>query len=73
MKKQIFEIEEDPHFYKKYVLYYSEAEVEAIKGLDFGKLNELISDKSQFNIYSISLKQPLNISAAAKSSSNCPS
>jgi len=40
-EEQIFEIEEDPHFYKKYVLYYSDTEVEAIKELDFAKLNEL--------------------------------
>ncbi|MDR6577180.1 ABC-three component system middle component 1 [Pseudomonas salmasensis] len=65
-EEQIFEIEEDPHFYKKYVLYYSEAEVEAIKGLDFGKLNELISDKSQFNIYKKDPTAATKYSAAAK-------
>ncbi|HCD3312514.1 TPA: hypothetical protein NBN53_004423, partial [Enterobacter chengduensis] len=40
-EEQIFEIEEDPHFYKKYVLYYSDTELEAIKGFNFAKLNEL--------------------------------
>ncbi|MCW8276967.1 hypothetical protein IMF27_15840 [Pseudomonas sp. PCH199] len=65
-EEQIFEIEEDPHFYKKYVLYYSEAEVEAIKKLDFEKLNELISDKSQFNIYKKEPTAATKYSAAVK-------
>lgn len=65
-EEQIFEIEEDPHFYKKYVLYYSDTEVEAIKGLDFVKLNELISDKAQFNIYKNEPTAATKYSAAAK-------
>ena len=65
-EEQIFEIEEDPHFYKKYVLYYSDTEVEAIKGLDFSKLNELISDKTQFDIYKKDPTAATKYSAAAK-------
>ncbi|MBK3443120.1 ABC-three component system middle component 1 [Pseudomonas lactis] len=65
-EEQIFEIEEDPHFYKKYVLYYSDTEVEAIKGLNFDEINELISDKSQFNIYKNEPTAPTKYSAAAK-------
>ncbi|QXH44528.1 hypothetical protein KSS93_16720 [Pseudomonas xanthosomatis] len=65
-EEQIFEIEEDPHFYKKYVLYYSDTELEAIKGLDFKKLNKLVSDKSQFNIYKNDPTAPTKYSAAAK-------
>lgn len=65
-EEQIFEIEEDPHFYKKYVLYYSDTEIEAIKGLDFVKLNELISDKVQFNIYKNEPTAATKYSAAAK-------
>lgn len=65
-EEQIFEIEEDPHFYKKYVLYYSEAEIDAIKDLDFKKLNELISDKSQFNIYKKEPTAATKYSAAVK-------
>lgn len=65
-EEQIFEIEEDPHFYKKYVLYYSDTEVEAIKGIKFDKLNELISDKAQFNIYKNEPTAATKYSAAAK-------
>lgn len=65
-EEQIFEIEEDPHFYKKYVLYYSDTEVEAIKGLNFAKLNELISDKKQFDAYKNEPTAATTYSAAAK-------
>lgn len=65
-EEQIFEIEEDPHFYKKYVLYYSDTEIEAIKGLNFDKLNELISDSAQFNIYKKEPTAATKYSAAAK-------
>lgn len=65
-EEQIFEIEEDPHFYKKYVLYYSDTEVEAIKGLNFAKLNELISDKKQFDAYKNEPTAATMYSAAAK-------
>ncbi|MBB6113706.1 hypothetical protein F4826_000584 [Rahnella inusitata] len=65
-EEQIFEIEEDPHFYKKYVLYYSDTEVEAIKGLNFAKLNELISDKKQFDVYKKEPTSATKYSAAAK-------
>lgn len=65
-EEQIFEIEEDPHFYKKYVLYYSDTEIEAIKGLNFAKLNELILDKAQFDIYKNEPTAATKYSAAAK-------
>lgn len=65
-EEQIFEIEEDPHFYKKYVLYYSDTEVEAIKGLNFVKLNELISDKKQFDAYKNEPTAATTYSAVAK-------
>ncbi|MEB6381613.1 hypothetical protein MXM41_22210 [Leclercia adecarboxylata] len=65
-EEQIFEIEEDPHFYKKYVLYYSDTEIEAIKGLNFANLNELISDKKQFDVYKNEPTAATKYSAAAK-------
>ncbi|PPA02202.1 hypothetical protein C4E44_20650 [Pseudomonas sp. MWU12-2312b] len=65
-EEQIFEIEEDPHFYKKYVLYYSDTEVEAIKELDFDQLNSLISNKAQFQIYKKEPTAATKYSAAAK-------
>ncbi len=65
-EEQIFEIEEDPHFYKKYVLYYSDTEVEAIKELNFTKLNELISDKKHFDAYKKEPTSATKYSAVAK-------
>ncbi|WP_349618464.1 ABC-three component system middle component 1 [Azotobacter salinestris] len=63
---QIFEIEEDPHFYKKYVLYYSDAEAEALRGLSFDDLKEIISDKTKFNAYKEDPLAATQYSAAAK-------
>ncbi|MBU9848614.1 ABC-three component system middle component 1 [Rahnella aceris] len=65
-EEQIFAIEEDPHFFKKYVLYYSDAEEEALGGQSFEKLKITIADKSLFNEYK---EQPLTAtqySVAAK-------
>ena len=65
-EEQIFAIEEDPHFFKKYVLYYSDTEQHAIQDYTFNKLVATISDKSQFSNYK---KDPLaatQYSVAAK-------
>lgn len=65
-EEQIFAIEEDPHFFKKYVLYYSDAEDKALQGQSYEKLKETIADKELFNEYK---KQPLTAmqySVAAK-------
>ncbi|WP_426935271.1 ABC-three component system middle component 1 [Pseudomonas fulva] len=65
-EEQIFAIEEDPHFFKKYVLYYSDTEQHAINDYTFEKLKATVSDKSQFRNYK---KDPLvatQYSVAAK-------
>lgn len=65
-EEQIFEIEEDPHFYKKYVLYYSDTEVEAVEKIDYESLKELLQDKHQFNLYKDKPTAPTTYSVAAK-------
>ncbi|RRS07464.1 hypothetical protein EAG18_17095 [Pseudoalteromonas sp. J010] len=50
-EEQIFAIEEDPHFFKKYILYYSDTEETAIEGCSYRDLLEIIEDKNQFNNY----------------------
>lgn len=50
-EEEIFAIEEDPHFYKKYVLYYSIAEETALTNFTYGKLETLIADKREFLNY----------------------
>ena len=65
-EEQIFAIEEDPHFFKKYVLYYSDAEEHALKGKTYKDLKMIIADKNLFNAYK---EQPLaatQYSVAAK-------
>lgn len=65
-EEQIFAIEEDPYFFKKYVLYYSDAEESAVQDQDFEKLKATVADKELFNKYK---EQPLTAtqySVAAK-------
>lgn len=47
----IFDIEEDPHFYKKYVLYYSIAEESALTDFTYDKLVSVIAGKKEFIDY----------------------
>ncbi|EPN2807511.1 ABC-three component system middle component 1 [Serratia marcescens] len=50
-EEEIFAIEEDPHFYKKYVLYYSVAEESALTNFTYEKLVSVIADKKEFLEY----------------------
>lgn len=50
-EEEIFSIEEDPHFYKKYVLYYSIAEESALADFTYEKLVSVIADKKEFIDY----------------------
>ncbi|SFM90493.1 ABC-three component system middle component 1 [Rugamonas rubra] len=65
-EEQIFAIEEDPHFFKKYILYYSDAEASAIQEYSFNKLAATISDKSQFGNYKNDPLAATQYSVAAK-------
>lgn len=65
-EEQIFAIEEDPHFFKKYVLYYSDTEEVAIQDYSFEDLLETISDKSQFSNYKNDPLAATQYSVAAK-------
>lgn len=47
-EEEIFAIEEDPHFYKKYVLYYSVAEESELTNFTYDKLVSVIADKKEF-------------------------
>jgi len=65
-EEQIFAIEEDPYFFKKYVFYYSDAEEKALQGQNYEMLKAIIADKELFNQYK---EQPLTAtqySVAAK-------
>lgn len=50
-EEEIFAIEEDPHFYKKYVLYFSIAEENALTDFTYDKLVSVIADKKEFVDY----------------------
>lgn len=65
-EEQIFAIEEDPHFFKKYILYYSDTEEAAIQDYSFDKLVTTISDKNQFSSYKDDPQAATQYSVAAK-------
>lgn len=65
-EEKIFAIEEDPHFYKKYVLYYSVAEEEALNNFTYEKLVAVIADKKEFLDYKENPLSPTQYSFAAK-------
>lgn len=50
-EERIFAIEEDPHFYKKYVLYYSITEESVLTDFTYDKLVSVIADKKEFIDY----------------------
>lgn len=65
-EEKIFAIEEDPHFFKKYILYYSDTEDVAIQDYSYADLVETISDKGQFNNYKADPLAATRYSVAAK-------
>lgn len=65
-EEEIFAIEEDPHFYKKYVLYYSVAEEAALNNFTYDKLVSVITDKKEFLEYKENPLVPTQYSFAAK-------
>lgn len=65
-EEEIFAIEEDPHFYKKYVFYYSTAEESSITDFTYEQLISVISDKREFLNYKENPLAPTQYSFAAK-------
>lgn len=65
-EEKIFALEEDPHFFKKYVLYYSDAEEHALNGQSYEALKAVIADKELFKAYKEKPLTATHYSAAAK-------
>ncbi|OCG02755.1 ABC-three component system middle component 1 [Gilliamella apis] len=65
-EEKIFALEEDPHFFKKYILYYSDDEVSAIQDYSYADLKKTISDKNLFNSYKDDPLAATEYSVAAK-------
>lgn len=66
LEDKIFAIEEDAYHYKKYVLYYTKAEEDCLKGFEFTDLLRTISDKSLFDAYKEAPLSSSTYSIAAK-------
>jgi len=65
-EEEIFAIEEDPYFYKKYVLYYSAAEESTLTDFTYEKLVSVIADKNEFLNYKENPLEASQYSFAAK-------
>lgn len=65
-EEKIFAIEEDPHFFKKYILYYSDTEELAIRNYSYADLEGTLSDKSLFSSYKNNPLEATKYSVAAK-------
>lgn len=65
-EEEIFAIEEDPHFYKKYILYYSAAEESVLANFSYDKLVTVIADKKEFLDYKMEPLKATQYSFAAK-------
>lgn len=59
-KKSIFKIEEDPYFYKKYVLWYTEEEIVNInKFIDTNNITNSIMNKEMFTFMKEIMEEPI--------------
>jgi len=65
-EERIFAIEEDPHFFKKYILYYSDSEEASIQNYSYADLVHTLSDKDQFSSYKNNPLAATKYSVAAK-------
>lgn len=65
-EEKIFALEEDPHYFKKYVLYYSDAEENALKNKTYSDLMKIIENKQLFNEYKDQPLAPTEYSVATK-------
>jgi len=57
IEKDVFEIEEDAFFFKKYVLYFMSQEVDLIENMSFFEIKNVLSNSQAFGEYK---KNPLN-------------
>ena len=65
-EQKIFSIEEDPYYFKKYVLYYSDEEVNLLANKSINDLKEVILNRDLFNAYKKNPNYPSLYSFAAR-------
>lgn len=65
-EQKIFAIEEDPYYFKKYVLYYSEEEKNILENKSINDLREVILNRDLFNAYKKNPNYPSLYSFSAR-------
>jgi hypothetical protein len=65
-EQKIFSIEEDPYYFKKYVLYYSEEELNLVENKTLNDLQNIVLDRSLFKSYKNNPNYPSIYSFSAR-------
>jgi len=65
-EQKIFSIEEDPYYFKKYVLYYSEEEKYILENKSINDLRDVILNRDLFNAYKKNPNYPSLYSFSAR-------
>jgi hypothetical protein len=65
-EREIFLIEENPYYYKKYVFYYFSEELDFIATFDFHALSDVFLDREKFKKYKKTPKIPSDYTIAAR-------
>lgn len=66
IEANVFNIEENPYFFKKYFLYFSDAELSLLEGHDAKTLLNVVTDEKRFSEYKESPLEPTLYSVAAR-------
>lgn len=65
-EKNIFDVEENAYYFKKYVLYYSSEENQLISGKEFNDLKAVLLDHEEFSSYKATPSRPSLYNMAAR-------
>jgi hypothetical protein len=65
-EQNIFSIEEDPYYFKKYVLYYSDEELKLLENKTLNDLQNIVLDRSLFKTYKKNPNYPSLYSFSAR-------
>lgn len=66
IEAEVFSIEENPYYFKKYFLYFSDAELLLLEGHDINSLLNVVTDEKRFSEYKESPLEPTLYSVAAR-------
>jgi hypothetical protein len=66
IENKVFNIEENPHYFKKYFLYFSKEELSLLENQDFNSLAQVVTNEKEFSEYRETPLAPSLYSIAAR-------